>query len=153
MPRKLIFNGLAIEEKNLVIGNHDHVQLVVKGNFVIDGLVYCPRYSLELVLQGDGTVTLHGICRRIILKKVSGNCLINLEEALVRELSCEDVGANSVLRMQSPRLILERNIHASADVFFGGRRKSIRHGIDSAATKTQFPGTQKWSPFPRLKVG
>jgi hypothetical protein len=145
MPRKYIFDGPFIEEKSLVIGNHDHVQLVVRGDFVIDGLVYCPRYSLGLSLQGEGSVTLHGICRRVILRKVNGNCLVNLEELLVRELSCEDLGPNSILRMQTPRVILERNIHASAEVFFDGGRKSIKQSVGSAELKTQLSGGEEWS--------
>ena len=129
MARKLIFNGPQTIEQNLVIGNHNHAQIIAKGSFVLEGLIYCPKYSLELIICGEGSILLHGICRRLVLKKVTGNCVINVEDVQIRELSCENLSGKSVVKMKMPKFIIDKNVAEDAKIFFAGERQTIRHSI------------------------
>jgi hypothetical protein len=128
MPRRIIFNGHSYE-KSLVIGNHDHIQLVAKGSFDLEGLIYCPKFSLELILQGEGALKLHGVCKRLVIKRVTGNIVMEMGAVRIQELSSVDLGGSSVLRMSTPKLVLEKNVHESAEIFFDGKKQRIKQSL------------------------
>jgi hypothetical protein len=86
MLRKIFYKGLSINDDELVVGNHGPVQIVINGNFCISGLVHCPKYHIEILVNGSGTISLHGTCKAIVLKKVLGDCTFDLQDALVGEV-------------------------------------------------------------------
>ena len=124
MPRKLFFDGKSIVERNLLIGNHGPAQLVVRGEFLIAGLVYCPKFSLEIVVRGNGTLTLRGICRRLTIKRVTGNAVLELEQLRMTELLCQDLSGSSEVKLVQPKYILERNVGINAKLHIINPRAS-----------------------------
>jgi hypothetical protein len=153
MGRKLQYNGPHTDEKSLVIGNHDHVQLTVKGSYFIDGLIYCPRYSLEITLMGEGSLSLHGICRRITVKKVTGKAIINFKDLKVKEFSCEWLGGNSVLKMQAPRFTIQKNIYDHASLYFDERKQNNGRSIPLINQEDTFIDTGTVLRFIERKTG
>jgi hypothetical protein len=91
MPRKIYYKSGYIEDKNLVVGNHDNTHIVVEGDFFINGLIYCPKYGIEITLKGTGMISLHGICKAIILKRISGECTVDISDLDSRDLCWETV--------------------------------------------------------------
>jgi hypothetical protein len=77
---------------------------------LIHGLIYCPKYSLELTVKGNGSMVFHGVCRDLVIRRVSGNCILDFEELKVRQLYCRELTGHSVLKMNDPRYVMERNI-------------------------------------------
>jgi hypothetical protein len=84
--------------------------------------LFCPKYTVIISLKGSGTLALHGICKKMIIRSISGDCHLHLHDLKVNEFSCESIGGNSVLRMRQPRIVLEKNIRENARVIFEGRR-------------------------------
>jgi hypothetical protein len=118
MARKLYFKGEGISEKDIVIGNHDDVHLKAEGHFDLEGLIYCPKYSVTISLKGSGILTLHGICNRVVIRNISGACILDLQDVTIKEISCESVGGSSVVRMSRPRIIGQKNIFGQAQLIF-----------------------------------
>lgn len=86
MARKILFSGKNIQDDSLVVGNHGAAQIIIKGDFVINGLVYCPRYRVQIFIKGNGSLSLRGICKKVEIVRVSGNCVIDLEQLTLQEL-------------------------------------------------------------------
>jgi hypothetical protein len=122
MLRKLFFDGKSIVEHDVLIGNHGHAQLTVRGNFFIGGLVYCPKFSLEIVVRGNGILMLRGICRRLIIKRVTGNAVLKFEQLRMTELLCNDLSGTSELRVVQPKYVLERNVGINAKLHIINQR-------------------------------
>lgn len=114
MLRKLSFDGKSIFEKDLLIGNHGPAQLTVRGDFTIDGLIYCPKYSLELIIRGNGILSLRGVCRQLVIKRVTGNAILDFEQVRITELICQDLSGTSELLVMQPRYIRQRNVGMNA---------------------------------------
>jgi hypothetical protein len=121
MARLIQYIGAEIKEDNLIIGNHCHAQIVIKGDFSIHGLVYCPRYKLDLFIKGNGTISLHGVCKQLNIVKVKGNCLLDLESLLISDLNCRNMMGNSILKIGKVRTIGEKNM-GMCEVYRDGRR-------------------------------
>jgi hypothetical protein len=122
MLRKLSFDGKYIVERDVVVGNHGPAKLTVRGDFSIAGLIYCPKYSLEIVVQGNGILTLRGVCRRLIIKRVTGKAVMELEELKITELVCQDLSGTSELKIAQPKYIISRNVGANAKLHIMDRQ-------------------------------
>jgi hypothetical protein len=124
MPRLIQYVGDKIVEDNLVIGNHSPAQVVVNGDFSINGLIYCPGYKVDLIIRGNGTISLHGVCRQLNIVKVKGNCVLEFESLLITDLNCRELVGNSVLKVGKVRNIGDKNLGTS-HFFREGRREHI----------------------------
>lgn len=124
MPRKLFFKAPYIEESDLVIGNHDNVMICVYGDFRIKGLIHCPGYTLSLTIVGDGSITLHGICKRLEIRRISGNCIVNLDDLSTQELACLSLMGNSLLKVGSVKYISQRNVGPESALIIGNKLMS-----------------------------
>lgn len=91
MARKILYSGKNIQDDSLVVGNHGAAQIIIKGDFVINGLVYCPKYRLQIFVKGNGSLSLRGICKKVEIVRVSGNCLIDLEQLTLQELEVQEL--------------------------------------------------------------
>lgn len=126
MARVIRFLGSAIKEDHLVIGNHSHAQVIIKGDFSINGLVYCPRYKLDLIINGNGTLALHGICKQLNIIRVKGNCILEFESLLIHDLNCREMIGHSTLKVGRVKTIGERNIGYS-QFYQQGRIRNYSH--------------------------
>jgi hypothetical protein len=76
---KLLYTG-DVQQDDLLIGSHGHTDIKIDGNFDISGIVYCPKYTVTMNIKGHGRLSLRGKCDRIIIKKMQGNCTLDLTE-------------------------------------------------------------------------
>lgn len=109
MARILKFRGSTIKEEHVVIGNHSNARMIINGDFSISGLVHCPRYRLDLIIKGNGKISLHGICKKLNLIKVKGNCELNFTSLVISELNCREMIGYSLVTLGKVKSIGERN--------------------------------------------
>jgi hypothetical protein len=107
MQRKIFFKGGNIHEHAVVIGNHGNVHLVIDGNFSIRGLVYCPKYEVKVSIKGHGEIELHGVCKKIEIRQVTGDCLIDFSDLRCGDLYCKGLYGKSVLNVRAVQLVSE----------------------------------------------
>jgi hypothetical protein len=102
--KTITFSGTA-KSNSILFGNHDDLKILVTGNFDLSGLVFCQDYTLLLDISGNGRIALRGKCKKIIIKKVEGDCEVDLQEFSARELACDLVKGNAKIITGSVRII------------------------------------------------
>lgn len=101
---RLVFNGETLQN-DLLIGSHGDTELKIKGTFQLSGVVYCPKYSVTLDIKGDGLISFRGKCNRIIIRRMSGDCKLDLTHVTYKELRCESLQGRSVVVAGNARAI------------------------------------------------
>lgn len=102
------------EDDSLLISNHGDVQLVAEGKFDLSGLIYCPRYSVEFRVSGRGTISFRGVCKKLIIKNITGDCLLDLSEVVCKEVYCKLAKGKSIILIEPTKLISQANLEEEA---------------------------------------
>lgn len=103
-----------IKDDSILIGSHGDAKVKVEGTFDLSGIAYCPKYTLTLSIDGDGTIALRGICNRLVVKKMSGNCTLDLRDLTCKELRCESVRKNARILGGKTRVVTRANLFDEA---------------------------------------
>jgi hypothetical protein len=101
---KLSFTGVTAEH-DLLIGSHGNTDFKVRGNFELSGIIYCPKYTVMLDINGSGRIAFRGKCYSIVIRKMHGNCILDLTNVTCKELHCDLLGGNSVVFAGNVRAI------------------------------------------------
>ena len=103
------------KDDSILIGNHGDAVIRIEGGFDLSGIVYNPKGTITFDIKGNGHVALRGKCFRIIIKKLTGDCTLDLRDVSCKELSCSSVSSNAVLitgkvRTISPILLHDNSV-------------------------------------------
>jgi len=118
--RKIWYRGEQ-QDDSLMIGNHSDVELHATGKFEIAGLIYCPRYTLKISMSGTGKVTLRGACKRIIVERIKGDCILDIRELSSREFQCHAAQGTARIQVGKTKLISVANLYEQAELKYTGR--------------------------------
>lgn len=113
--QRFVYKG-DLKDDSLLIGSHGDAILTVDGTFDLSGIVYCPRYTVTITIKGDGKLTLRGKCNILIIRKMKGNCTLDLSEVTCRELRCESVQGQATIITGKTRLISQANLSDDAQL-------------------------------------
>ena len=69
----------------------------VKGNFDLSGVIYAPKYTVTFNIEGKGRLVFRGICHTIIIKKMSGDCVLDLSQVTCKEMQCISLRKKAVV--------------------------------------------------------
>jgi hypothetical protein len=94
--QRLLFSGVS-KDDSILIGNHGNTLVRAEGRFELSGIVYCPKYTLTLEIKGEGSISLRGICHRIVVRKMAGSAKLDLSHVACKELTCISVTDDSVI--------------------------------------------------------
>ena len=94
-----------VQQDDLLIGSHGNTDVKVSGNFQLAGIIYCPKYTVTLTIKGNGRISFRGKCYRIIIRKMQGNCTLDLTDVTYKELQCESLQGRSVVIAGNTRAI------------------------------------------------
>lgn len=100
----MVFKG-NVRQDDLLIGSHGNTDIKVNGNFQLGGIIYSPKYTITLVIQGDGKIAFRGKCYRIVIKKMQGDCTLDLSDVTYKELHCESLSGKAVVIAGNTRAI------------------------------------------------
>src|SRR6478736_3204407 len=118
--RKIKFTGEQ-KDDSLLIGNYENVQFTAEGKFDLSGLMYCPRYSVEFNVSGNGTIAFRGACKKIVIKNITGDCMLDLSEVVCKEVYCKSAKGNAVILIGPTKLISQANLAENATLQFKGK--------------------------------
>jgi hypothetical protein len=127
-PRRIEFIGNHTND-SIVIGNYGDVKLVAQGNFNLSGLIYCGKSTVEINLSGDGVVSFNGVCKRLLIRGIEGNCTLNLANLSCDVVWCESVKGNSVINLGKTRLIELISLDHEAVVRFPGKPVLLNYSL------------------------
>jgi hypothetical protein len=130
---KLQFTG-NVHRDDVLIGSHGNTDIKARGNFVISGIVYCPKFTITLDIKGSGRISFRGKCDRIIIKKMQGDCTLDLSEVTYKELHCESLQDKSVVIAGKARAITPA-ILADEAVLHVDERQLIFNPVTSGNSK------------------
>ena len=100
----LAFKG-DVNKDDLLIGSHGNTEIRINGNFQLGGIIYCPKYTVTFIIQGDGRISFRGKCQRIIIKKMQGDCTLDLSDVTYKELHCQSLSGKAVVMAGNTRAI------------------------------------------------
>lgn len=105
-PKKIRLNFTGrVRQDDLLIGSHGHTEIKIRDDFQLSGIIYCPKYSVTLDINGEGKLALRGKCGTIIIKKMQGNCTLDLSEVTYKELNCHSVAGKAIVIAGNTRVI------------------------------------------------
>jgi hypothetical protein len=127
-PRTIEYIGNHVNH-SIVIGNYGDVKFVAQGNFNLSGLIYCGKNTVEINLAGDGVVSFNGICRRLLIRGVEGNCTLNLTNLTAETVWCESVKGSCVVNLGPTRLIELISLDHEAVVRYPGKPVLLNYSL------------------------
>jgi hypothetical protein len=127
-PRRIEYIGNHIND-SIVIGNYGDVKFVAQGNFNLSGLIYCGKNTVEINLAGDGVVSFNGVCRRLLIRGIEGNCTLNLTNLTAEVVWCESVKGSCVVNLGPTRLIELISLDHEAVVRYPGKPVLLNYSL------------------------
>ena len=113
----------------IVVGNYGDVKMVVKGTFNLSGLIYCSKSTVEFNINGNGAMSFNGVCNRLIIRGMEGNCTLDLSNFTCKTVWCEYVKGNSVIILGSARTIELLSLDGEAIVKYDGKPILLNYSL------------------------
>lgn len=128
------------KDETILISNDGDVSFLAEGKFVLSGLMYCPRYSVEFNVSGQGTISLRGVCKKLFIKNITGDCLLDLSEVVCKEVYCNSAKGKSIIRIGSTKLISQANLEDEAILQYKGSKPSMNYILLGSNSSSLFTG-------------
>jgi hypothetical protein len=126
--RKIEFIG-EHKDDSIVIGNYGDVRFVAKGNFNLSGLIYCGKNTVEINMEGDGIVSFKGVCKKLLIRGIHGNCTLDLSNVTSQVVWCESVKGNSIISLGPTKVIELISLDNEAVVKYGGKPVLLNYSL------------------------
>jgi hypothetical protein len=132
--KKQKFSFTDLKDDSVLIGSHGDAMLHIAGTVEISGIIYCPKYTITIQIKGDGRVAFRGICSRIVVKKMRGNCTLDLRELTCKELRLESIQDQSMIITGKTRIISQANLTDEA-ILHIAEKSLITSSVMSGSSK------------------
>ena len=140
IKQRFEFSG-DLKDDDILIGSYGDAVVNIEGTFDLAGTIYCPKYSVTLFIKGNGKATFRGKCDRVIIKRMEGNCILDLSELTSKELQCISIKGQSRIITGKTRLISQANLSDEAVLELGrnplvtkssisGKSRIVPHGTE-----------------------
>jgi hypothetical protein len=104
---------------SLLIGNFGDVEFTARGNFELSGMIYSKK-SVAFTIIGQGLIKFHGVCQKVIIHLVKGNCVLDFSELTSSEVCCVSLRDNSTTMLGPTKLITRANLQDGAVLKYKG---------------------------------
>jgi hypothetical protein len=118
--QRFVFKG-EVRDDSILIGSHGDATVQIDGVFDLSGIIYCPKYTVTLTIKGEGRISFRGKCNRIIIRKMEGNCVLDLSDVTCKELRCEWIKDQATVISGKTRLISQANLNDKAELHIAER--------------------------------
>jgi hypothetical protein len=126
--RRIEFIG-SYKDDSIVIGNYGDARFIAQGNFELSGLIFCSKNTVEINLDGEGMVAFRGVCKRLVVKNVRGNCTLDLTGMTTERVWCESIKDSAVITLGTTRIIELISLDDEAVVKYGGRPVLLNYSL------------------------
>jgi hypothetical protein len=126
--RRIEFIG-SYKDDSIVIGNYGDARFIAQGNFELSGLIFCSKNTVEINLDGEGVVAFRGVCKRLVVKNVRGNCALDLTGMTTERVWCESIKDSAVITLGTTRIIELISLDDEAVVKYGGRPVLLNYSL------------------------
>lgn len=126
--RRIEYIG-AHKNDSIVIGNYGDVKFVAQGTFDLAGLIYCGKSTVEFNIEGDGTITFNGVCKRLIIRGMKGNCTLDLRNLTCQNVWCESIKDNSIVILGNIKVIELISLDHEAVVRYEGKPVLMNYSV------------------------
>ena len=116
--RKIEYDG-DHKHDSLLIGNFGDVEFTAKGNFELSGMIYSKK-SVAFTIIGQGLIKFHGVCQKVIIHLVKGDCVLDFSELTSSEVCCVSLRDNSTTMLGPTKLITRANLQDGAVLKYKG---------------------------------
>jgi hypothetical protein len=130
--QKFSFKGISNDDA-ILIGSHGDATMVAEGTFDLSGIIYCPKYTVTLVVKGNGKISFRGKCSRIVIKKMEGNAVLDLADLTCKEFRCEELRGHSQVILGRTRVITHVNLSDQSELHIADRPLIINSNISGSA--------------------
>lgn len=114
---------------SIVIGNYGDAKITAIGNFSLSGLIYCGKNTVEFNISGEGAVSFTGVCKKLMIRGMDGNCTLDLSRLSSDVVWCESVKGNSIIILGPTRLIELINLDDEAVVKYEGKPLLLNYSL------------------------
>ncbi len=73
---------------SILLGDYGDAKLVAKGNFNLSGIALCRKSTLEITMEGTGSIVLNGRCKNLVIQTISGDCTLDLTDLACKKIRC-----------------------------------------------------------------
>jgi hypothetical protein len=130
--KEIVFSGIN-KSNSILFGNHDDLKISATGSFDLSGLVFCQNYTVMLSISGNGRIALRGRCKKIVIKKVEGDCELDLREFSAKELSCDLAKGNARIITGAVRIISFIRAEENSKFFHSAKSVCIASYVNDSA--------------------
>lgn len=117
------------QNNSIVIGNYGDAKITAIGNFNLSGLIYCGKNTVEFNMNGAGAASFTGVCKKLMIRGMDGNCTLDLSQLTCDTVWCESVKGNSVVILGAVRLIELINLDNDAVVKYDGKPLLLNYSL------------------------
>jgi hypothetical protein len=114
---------------SILIGNYGDAKITAVGNFSLSGLIYCRPSTVEISVSGEGTARFTGICKKLLIQHVEGNCILDLSNVSCQHVRCEVVKGKSVILLGHIKFVELISVDDDAIVTFEGKPLILNHNL------------------------
>ena len=129
--RKIEFNG-DHQDDSLLIGNFGDVEFTAKGIFNLSGMIFSKR-TVEFTVIGQGLIKFHGVCSKIIIHLVKGDCVLDFSELKSKEVCCVSLRDNSQTMVGPTKIITRANLQDEAVLRYRGNPRLQSYTISGSS--------------------
>jgi hypothetical protein len=104
-------------DDSILIGSYGNTYLKVEGTFDLSGIIYSPKYTVTLTVDGKGKISFRGICNTLIIRKMSGSCTIDLSQLVCKEMRCLSLKERSIVIAGRVRTISEASLYDNSVLY------------------------------------
>jgi hypothetical protein len=128
VTRKIEFIGQH-KDDSIVIGNYGDAKIIAKGNFDLSGLIYCSKSTVEFNIEGDGVIAFKGVCKKLLIRGIHGNCTLDLSNVTSQTVWCESVKGSSVIVLGPTKTIELISLDNDAVVRYEGKPVLLNYSL------------------------
>ncbi|HEY9044479.1 MAG TPA: hypothetical protein VIN08_01220 [Ohtaekwangia sp.] len=126
-PRRIEFEG-DHKHDSLLIGNFGDVEFTAKGSFELSGMIYSKK-DVEFTIIGNGIIRFHGVCRKITIHLVKGDCTLDFSKLTSKEVCCVSLRDNSRTIVGPTKIISRANLQDKAVLKYSGNPRLQSYSI------------------------
>lgn len=109
-------------------------------------MIYSKK-TVEFTVIGSGVIRFHGLCHKVIIHLVKGNCILDFSRLISKEVICVSLRDNSHTMVGPTRVISRANLQDDAILTYSGKTRLQSYSV-SGNSRIEFIEEISQQPVP-----